>query len=93
MYLVVLFSLNKSNIAFSYSFIMDVNKYLCVLVYYIYVPQKLHMNDSDNGISSDTITFLLASHKISDFEIFGDCQDKLKGLKSSPLVFLEKYSL
>lgn len=71
----VLFSLNKSNIASSYIFIMDVSKYLCGLVYYIYVPQKLYMNDSDNGISSDTITFLLASDKISDFKILVDCQD------------------
>lgn len=41
------------------------------------MPQKIYINDSDNGISSDTITFLIASDKISNFKILGDCQDKL----------------
>jgi len=87
MYFVLLFRLNRY-ITSSYGLIMSL--YLCVLAYYIYIPQKMYINGSDKGISSDTITSLIASDKIFNFKILCDCQDNLKGLNLSPSVFSEK---
>lgn len=55
--------------------------------------QKFYTKDCDNGISSDTITFLIASVKISDFKVLGVCQHKLQGLKSSPSVVFVWFGL